>query len=220
MDGLYPEIRRNLEEKMNTYSHYKRRNYFINKEFQGRYIFNYFLLAAIGSLLFIAVFSFFSSNTLSIVYDNYHLQIGITPEILFKKILSTQWLFIVLGGGMVVGITLILTHRIAGPFYRFEKTLDEMMDGDISRKIILREKDEGKDLAQKINAFNDMLGEKLSIIENLNSKIAVSTLHLKKALDDSDLGSEKFAPLMNQILDSQKNIQVMINDYTFPREKL
>jgi len=220
MDGFYPEIRRNLEEKMNTYPHYKRRNYFINKEFQGRYIFNYFLLAAIGSLLFIAVFSFFSSNTLSIVYDNYHLQIGITPEILFKKILSTQWLFIVLGGGMVVGITLILTHRIAGPFYRFEKTLDEMMDGDISRKIILREKDEGKDLAQKINAFNDMLGEKLSIIENLNSKIAVSTLHLKKALDDSDLGPEKFAPLMNQILDSQKNIQVMINDYTFPREKL
>jgi methyl-accepting chemotaxis protein len=205
---------------MNAYPHYKRRNYFINKEFQGRYIFNYFLLAAIGSILFIGVFSFFSSNTLSIVYDNYHLQIGVTPEILFKKILSTQWLFIVLGGGMVVLVTLVMTHRVAGPFYRFEKTLDEMLTGDISKKIILRKKDEGKDLARKMNAFNDMLGDKLSIMENFNAKIAVSSLHLKKALDESGLGVENFTPLLNEILDSQKNIQAMINDYTFPREKL
>jgi methyl-accepting chemotaxis protein len=220
MGGFNPEICRHLEERMNAYSQYVRRNYFINKEFQGRYIFNYFILAAIGSILFISVFSLFSSNTLLIVYDNYHLQIGVTPGILFKKILSTQWLFIVFGGGIVVVVTLVLTHRIAGPFYRFEKTLDEMLDGDISKKIILRQKDEGKDLALKINAFNYMLGDKLSIMENFNSKIAVSALHLKKTLDDSDQGVEKFIPLLTQILDSQKNIQAMINDYTFPREKL
>lgn len=206
---------------MNTHPQYKRRNYFINKEFQGRYIFNYFLLATIGSLLFMGVFSFFSSNTLSIAYDNYHLQLGITPEILFKKILSTQWLFIVLGGGLVVIITLFMTHRVAGPFYRFEKTLDEMIEGDISNKIILRQKDEGKDLAQKINAFNYILSDKLSIMETFNAKVAVSTLHLKKALDDSDaVNVENFLPLLNEILDSQKNIQTMINDYEFPREKL
>jgi methyl-accepting chemotaxis protein len=220
MAGFNPEICSHLEEKMNDYSQYQRTNYFINKEFQGRYIFNYFLLASLGSLLFIAVFSFFSSNTLSIVYDNYYLQIGVTPELLFKKLLSTQWLFVVFGGGLVVIVTLVLTHRVAGPFYRFEKTLDEMMDGDLSRKIILRGKDEGKDLAQKINAFNYVLGDKLSIIENFNSKIAVSGLHLKKALDESGQEIEKFLPLLNQILDSQKNIQILINDYTFPREKL
>jgi methyl-accepting chemotaxis protein len=205
---------------MNNQASYKRRNYFINKEFQGRYIFNYFLLVIIGSLLFIGVFSFFSSNTLSIVYDNYHLQLGVTPGILFKKILSTQWLFIVFGGGLVVIVTLFLTHRIAGPFYRFEKSLDEMIEGDISNKIILRQKDEGKDLAQKINAFNYILGDKLSLIENFNSNIAVSSLQLKKLLEDSDVKMEKFTPLLNEILDSQKNIQTMINDYSFSREKL
>ncbi|MFH2059622.1 MAG: methyl-accepting chemotaxis protein [Pseudomonadota bacterium] len=201
-------------------SNHKRRNYFINKEFQGRYIFNYFLLATIGSLLFIGVFSFFSSNTLSIVYDNYHLQLGVTPEILFKKILSTQWLFVVFGGGIVIIVTLFLTHRVAGPFYRFERSLDDMIDGDISKKIVLRPKDEGKDLAQKINAFNFVLGDKLSVIETFNSNIAVSSLQLKKILDESDLDADLFAPFLNEILGSQKNIQTMINDYTFSREKL
>jgi len=51
--------------KMNSKPQFKRRNYFINKEFQGRIIFNYFILVAIGTLLFAGVFSFFSSNTLS-----------------------------------------------------------------------------------------------------------------------------------------------------------
>ncbi|MCD4718870.1 MAG: methyl-accepting chemotaxis protein [Desulfobacula sp.] len=205
---------------MNSQVQYKRRNYFINKEFQGRYIFNYFLLATIGSILFIGVFSFFSSNTLSIAYDNYHLQLGVTPDILFKKILSTQWLFIVLGGGLVVIITLFLTHRVAGPFYRFEKTFDAMVGGDLSDKIILRQKDEGKNLAQKINAFNFILSEQLSLIETFNSKIEISVHQLRKTLKDADMDISKAEPFLNQILESQKNVHTMINDYTFSRDRL
>lgn len=204
---------------------YKRRNYFINKEFQGRYIFNYFILALIGSILFIGVFSFFSSNTLSITYDNYHLQLGVTPDILFKKILSTQWLFIVFGGGLVIIITLFLTHRVAGPFYRFEKTLDEMVGGDLSNKIILRQKDEGKDLAQKINAFNFILSEQLALIETFNSNIEISARQLDKTLNNidwkkADMDKSLVKPLLDQILENQKNIHTMINDYTFSRETL
>mgnify|MGYP001606111574 FL=1 len=199
---------------------YKRRNYFINKEFQGRYIFNYFLLVTIGSLVFIGVFSFFSSNTLSIVYDNYHLQLGVTPGILFKKILSTQWLFIVFGGGIVVVITLFLTHRVAGPFYRFEKSLDDMNDGDLSGRITLRQKDEGKALAQKINAFNYVLGDRLAFIENVNTNIAMSAQQLKKVLKESEMDEDKYMPMLNEIVGSQKNIQTVINDYTFTREKI
>ncbi len=205
---------------MNQQSHYKRRNYFINKEFQGRYIFNYFILVTLGSLLFLGVFSFFSSNTLSIAYHDYQLQLGVTPGILFKKFLSTQWLFVVFGGGVVIIVTLFLTHRVAGPFFRFEKTLDEMIAGDISNKILLRQKDEGKELAKKINAFNFMLGEKLSLIENFNTHIQNSSIQLTEALEASNAHMETFIPILYEILDSQKNIQTMIDDYTFPRETL
>ncbi len=205
---------------MKDHHQYKRRNYFINREFQGRYIFNYFLLATIGSALFITVFSFFSSNTLSIVYDNYHLQLGVTPGILFRKILGTQWLIVVLGGFAVILITLFMTHRIAGPFYRFERTLDEMIEGDISNKVVLRKKDEGKQLAQKLNAFNYILSDKLAVMENFNSAIAVSSLQLKKVLEESDTNEDLYYPYISQILNDQKNIQTMINDYNFERNKL
>lgn len=220
MDCRNQRICRDLEEIDMSPAPYKRRNYFINKEFQGRYIFTYFILATIGSLVFIGIFSFFSSNTLSIVYENYHLQLGVTPGILFKKILSAQWLFIIVGGSLVVLVTLMLTHRVAGPFYRFEKSLDEMMEGDLSNKIHLRQKDEGKELAQKINAFNYILSDKLTVMENFNSNTAVTALQLKKILDDAGLDSELYAQQISEILNNQKNIQTLINDYTFSRDKI
>ena len=38
--------------------------------------------------------------------------------------------------GVLVIVILFMTYRIAVPFYRFEKSLDEMVDGDVSQKII------------------------------------------------------------------------------------
>ncbi|MCK5312022.1 MAG: methyl-accepting chemotaxis protein, partial [Desulfobacteraceae bacterium] len=59
----------------------------------------------------------------------------------------------------------------AGPFYRFEITLDEMINGDLSQKIFLRQKDEGKDLAAKINRFNSKLSDKVVMIKNYKNSI-------------------------------------------------
>lgn len=192
---------------------HKRKIYFINRELQGKFIFDYFILLTLGSILFIGIFSFFSSNTLSIVYENYHLHLGTTPGILFKKIVSTQWLFIVIGGILVCFITLRLTHRVAGPFFRFEKALDEMIGGDISRTVVLREKDAGKELAQKINTFNARLSENLFLIEELNSKIAISALQIETELGEED--RKKIARLLGTLRESQKNIEVTVNEYTF-----
>ncbi|MCF8044604.1 MAG: hypothetical protein K9J83_01995 [Desulfarculaceae bacterium] len=174
---------------MNTRK-FKRRNYFINKEFQGKTIFNYFLLVLAGSILFSLIFSFFSSNTLSIVYDNYHLKLGTTPEILMDKIFSTQWIFIVVGGAFVILTTLFLTHRVAGPFYRFEKSLEEMLGKDVSGKITLRKKDEGKELADKINRFNVVLSDDLDRLTQLNKEAAALASDIEKA-DDPASASRK-----------------------------
>ncbi|WP_319577383.1 methyl-accepting chemotaxis protein [uncultured Desulfobacter sp.] len=197
---------------MNHPTPYKRKLYFVNKELQGKFIFNYFILLTLGSILFIAIFSFFSSNTLSIVYENYHLQLGTTPGILFKKILSAQWLFILLGGIVICFITMRLTHRVAGPFYRFEKTVDEMSKGDLSVKIGLREKDEGKELAEKINLFNSKLLQNLNRIQDLNAGIGMSAEKIKAGLETDR--REDILKLVEHIESNRKEIEVAVKEYT------
>ena len=84
----------------------------------------------------------------------------------------------------------------------------------------MRQKDEGKDLARKINAFNFILSEQLSLIETFNSKIEISVHQLRKILKDADMDISKAEPFLDQILESQKNVHTMINDYTFSRDGL
>jgi signal transduction histidine kinase len=48
-------------------------------------------------------------------------------------------------------VALELSHRVAGPLYRMEKELDEIIAGNKSAPIKLRKKDEFKILADKIN---------------------------------------------------------------------
>ena len=187
----------------------RRRHYFINKEFQGKSIFNYFLLVLAGSVLFSLIFSLFSSSTLSIVYDNYHLELGTTPEILLEKLFSTQWFFIVIGGLIIALITLFLTHRVAGPFYRFEKSLEAMKDGDISGNINLRKKDEGKTIAEQLNAFNAMLAKRLTDLETLSHEIDGLAAGMDEAGDAAASG---------KIREKCRQIDALINGFTFRRQ--
>ncbi len=200
---------------------YKRKIYFINKELQGKMIFQYFILLALGSILFIGIFSIFSSSTLSIVYEDYQLQLGTTPGILFRKILSTQWLFIVLGGLAICMITLRLSHRVAGPFYRFEKMLDEMINKDLSTPVILREKDEGKELAKKINTFNSVLSKDFSLLYEYNSQIGVSVRQLTAVLEKTSVvaDSKEIKSLVESIKQGQNGAENLLNGYVIEEER-
>ena len=154
---------------------YKRRNFFIKKGLQGKYAFSYFIFVMIGVIFFTFIFSMLSMNTLSIVYDDYDLQIGTTPLILLGKILASQWIFMVVFAMLfVVIISILFTHRIAGPMYRFEQAFNAMINGNIGYRIKLRKKDEGKELADKINRFNDMLSEKLKATNRISLADAIA----------------------------------------------
>ncbi len=204
---------------MNPDTRYKRKIYFINKELQGKMIFQYFLLLALGSVLFIGIFSIFSSSTLSIVYEDYQLQLGTTPGILFRKILSTQWLFIVLGGLALCMITLRLSHRVAGPFYRFEKVLDAMIQGDVSQPIMLREKDEGKILAQKINEFNGLISRDFSLLQEYNSQVAVSVRQLVASLEsEGNSMKPEIKTLLESIRQGQQGVENVLHGYVFEED--
>ncbi len=198
-----------------------KRQYFINKELQGRYIFKYFLLFGFGSILFTLTISFFSSNTLSIVYDDYRLQLGTTPGILMDKILSTQWVLIVIGGIVMVVITMMLTHRIAGPFFRYEKTLNEMIGKNLSYEIFLRKNDEGKELGIHINTFNQMLSSDLHrLVNNCNQIEKWCMKYDTKQLSpgsDQAVGAPLDNTIKNLIQVNQQNLSIL-NDYKLFKE--
>jgi hypothetical protein len=58
---------------------------------------------------------------------------------------------------IIIPYSLAQSHRIAGPVYRFEQTLDNLLKGEMEFIIQLRKKDEFKYLASKMNALIDYM---------------------------------------------------------------
>jgi len=146
---------------------YKRsiKNYFIKKDYQGRFALVIFAAAILSCLLLLSLLAFFSADTMTISYSNNDLQFGRTPWMLFKSAAAANWLFLLIGGTLMVLAAIVGTHRIAGPLCRLERSLTSMAEGDLTDTLSLREKDEGKELAKKINDFNKTLSTKLSEID-------------------------------------------------------
>ena len=60
---------------------------------------------------------------------------------------------------VMAAVTVIFSHRIAGPIYRIERTLDELIQGQDLACIQLRQGDELKGLAGRINKLILLLRE-------------------------------------------------------------
>lgn len=174
---------------------WRRRNYFIKKELQGKYIFAFFLFVILGSVIFSLIFSMLSADTLTIAYKDYDLQIGKTPLILVREILSAHWIFIVTAGLAVVVLSMFLTHRFAGPMFRFEKSVEEMVKGNFDFKIHLRKKDEGKELAEALNQLIDVISSDVKEMRRLTDEIRDRLAESGRADDSAKESSEVGAGL-------------------------
>jgi len=63
---------------------------------------------------------------------------------------------------VLTALTMIFSHRIAGPIYRFEQTLDKLIQGEDVEYVRLRKSDELKGFADKLN-------ELIRIVKKLKS---------------------------------------------------
>jgi methyl-accepting chemotaxis protein len=65
-----------------------------------------------------------------------------------------------MGGVFIVG--LVVSHRVAGPVYRFEKSLEEVAAGNLAYRVFLRKGDEWEEFRESFNAMVEELQRKVS----------------------------------------------------------
>ena len=198
-------------------SNYKRRNYFIKKNFQGKLILGYFLFMLVGCLIFVVALSWLASDSMTVVYDGNDLQIGQTPFMLLKQVIAAHWFAIVLGGVLVVTLATRITHRIAGPLFNLERSLDKMIDGRLDTVIYLRKNDEGQEIAVKINQFNVELGSDIKKIRKRSQNIT-ELLVRYSVLSTENISREDCESIYTSIRTQNAAIQDLIEQYTLPDE--
>lgn len=97
----------------------------------------------------------------------------VMEEILRKTNRQLMWKLTILLAFIAWG-TIFLSHKIAGPIYRFDQSFKEIKDGNLSIRVKLRKFDEVKEL---VTSFNEMA-------ESLDKKVARMKTVIKQTEGD------------------------------------
>lgn len=143
----------------------RRKNHFIKKGFQLNFSIRFMSLIIIEAVLLACLFWYLSLNTLTTSYQGSRLVIENTPSFFFPSMMYPG--LIVIGVVGIIGLIglIFISHKIAGPLYRFEKSLREISGGDLTHRVKLRKKDQLSDLTDTLNDFTSAIDKQMMDIK-------------------------------------------------------
>ena len=171
----------------------KRKNYFVKKDFQVRFILKFCLLLFIGVILSTGLLFLFSQDSLTSSFQQSRLEIKNTSIAILPSVMYTNLITLGLITLGTIIVTLLVSHKIAGPLFRFEKELDAISTGDLTKRVVLREKDQGKEMAETLNVMISSFHDKITDIRKDLNAIKESAVrnNASKALTDELEGLDK-----------------------------
>ncbi len=160
--------------------HYRRRNYFIKKDFQSRFVASFLVLGAAG----FAAAGFFVYRSVSrraedLFYMS-HIRVTSTSALVVPALLKVNFWIMLLVLAAVTAAVLIMSQRLAGPIFRFGKAAERIGGGDLTGSLELREGDELRSLADSFNTMNGRLHEQFTDMKREASAIESYSVKMLK----------------------------------------
>lgn len=147
-----------------------KRHLYVQKEFQSRVIINFCLLIFSGFFLFCIAYYYSLNVKLDGNYAETLDKVRFLKNAFMGRFFILELAVLALLGAGVVVVTLLMSHRIAGPLWRIEQTAKAVGEGDVTIRIHLREKDEIRGLADQMNKMVETIGARL---KDINATVVI-----------------------------------------------
>jgi methyl-accepting chemotaxis protein len=139
----------------------RRKQYFIRKDYQFKFILKFCLIVLAGSIISTAILFFFAQGTLTSSFEHSRLVIRNTATAIMPAVILTNVITLIVITFATIVVVLFISHKIAGPMFRFEKDLKDIGQGDLTKKVSLRKKDQFTNLGDSLNIMTATLHEKV-----------------------------------------------------------
>jgi methyl-accepting chemotaxis protein len=176
---------------------YKRRNYFIDPAFQLNFIFKFCIIVIVSSLLIGAAMFFVSQNSTTVAIENTKVVVKATSDFILPELSVILLIVAVTASLVVLGLTLFVSHQIAGPIFRIKKEIELVQGGDLTRQFTIRSADQLQELAKTLDDMTQTLRKKqLAIGGQCRS---VSNFLEEKNLSGSKEDREKLLQMIREL---------------------
>ena len=94
--------------------------------------------------------------------------------------------------GIVLIVSLVVSHRMAGPIFKFEKSCDTVAEGDLTHRVYLRQGDHLMDLQEHFNNMVSAMHEAVKEMEKFRAD--ASAAGMKDKADALDAKMREIMP--------------------------
>jgi len=149
----------------NTQVSNKRKNYFIDKDFQTRFILKFCLLVVLAGIITTGILYFVGKKSTTVAIVDSRVVVRSTADFLLPILIQTVLAVMIICGLATIIVTLLFSHKIAGPLYRFKKAIEGIKLGNLSANFYIRNYDQLKGLSGEVNAMIDKTREQINLIK-------------------------------------------------------
>jgi methyl-accepting chemotaxis protein len=170
---------------------HRRKQVLIKKDFQYKFILKFCLVILAGITVSTGLLFLFSQGTLTTSFNDSRLVIKDTGFAILPGAIFTNLITLALITIATIAVTLYVSHKVAGPMFRFEADLKVIGQGDLTMKVRLRQKDQ---LMEFVNHLNSMTS-------NLHGKV----VDIREGIDQlTEAASKQDAP--QELIDGLKEL--------------
>ncbi len=181
---------------------FRRWTYITNAGLQMKITLFFVTISLLDSMVSTFVFNFFALRKFETLMWSTHISVKDTGAII-----GPLFVYVNIGNVLFVSVMLMLAvmwmMKIkSGPIYRMDKDIRKIADGDLSTRIVLREKDEFQEVADELNGMTEKIGEKIGVVIDKYAYISNSISGLKMTEGDTldrDTDFEKVLENINSI---------------------
>lgn len=183
-------------------------NFSIKKGMQFRIILRIFTIIMIAIMLSGMIFWLGGQRKVASTYRQFHVQLRN-----FRDLILPLTIVGVLAGLLgAFALSLFFPHRLAGPLYRIETTLERIISGDISNpNFKIRSGDELHDLAGQISELMRKMRENVLSLKEINRRLDAVCARIKDAAERSDM--EMIAEAMPGLEEGLIKMREMLNEF-------
>lgn len=147
---------------------YKRRNYFIDKKFQTRFIIRFAVIVLLSSIVIGTSVLYLSRDFTTVAIEDARVIVKNTADFMLPVLAQTILVVTVFSAVAVIILTMYTSHKIAGPLYRIRREIMALKEGNLNANFRTRHDDQLQELA---GALLEMTGAMRRRHQDLKAKL-------------------------------------------------
>lgn len=164
---------------------YKRKTYFIKKDFQLRFILRFVAVATAWAGATVLLFVILALRKMEQARYSSTLDVTTTSDLLLPMTLGVHLFSLLAFAGILAYTMRSLWHKLAEPLAKIKSELARIAAGELARPVTLRKTDEFQDLAAHVEDMRRSLREKIVSLKEGGLALSVASSELNRSLLDN-----------------------------------